>query len=112
MSNGTKLKADLLHDALVFFRFQLITGRRYVNQSAQQTRLGVRDFNRTICAHKQETLETILIRRFEFFVHTHELVRNKAIQSSVVLDFRQVAIMLYGNKRVVFKRLQRKLTTG
>ena len=50
----------------------------------------------------------ILIGGFILFVHGHELMGNKTVQSSVVFDTGQIAVVLNSNKRVFSKRLKSK----
>ena len=59
-----------------------------------------------------EALEAVCVGRFELFIYCHQLVRNQTIQSSVILNTRQITIMLNRHKRIRLECLQCKGVTG
>ena len=59
VGDSSQLKFHLLHDRFVFFWIQLISRRRYINQSSNQTRLRICNLDRLIRSHKQETFKPV-----------------------------------------------------
>ena len=59
VSDSSQLKFHLLHNRFVLFWIQLISRRRYIDQSSNQTGLCIRNLDRLICSHKQETFEPV-----------------------------------------------------
>ena len=59
VSNRAKFKRDVLHDGLVLVRLDLISCWGNINQTSNQTGFSVRNTNRFVCAHKEESLKTV-----------------------------------------------------
>ena len=112
MRNRAKLKVDLFDQLRVFFSGDFVSGRRNVDQSSDQSALRICDVHRLVRAHKQKTLKTIGVCPLEFFVHRHLLMRNKAVESRIILDFTQIAVVLDRHQRVILKRFQCELIAG
>ena len=59
ISDSSQLEFYLLHNRFVLFWIQLISRRRYIDQSSNQTRLRICNLDRLIRSHKQETFEPV-----------------------------------------------------
>ena len=110
--NTAKLKWDFLHSFVVLLSAQLLSSWLYVNQAAKNARPRVGNLYGFICAHKEKSLESICVCRFELLVHGHKLVRNKAVQTGVIFDTRQVTVVLNGNQRIGFECFQSEGIVG
>ena len=87
IGDGSEFKTDLLYRGFVLLGAQLFSRGRYINQPSDQARLGIGDLYRFVGAHEEEALETVGVGRFELLVDGHQLMRNKAVQARIVLDF-------------------------
>ena len=106
VSDRSKLELDLLHNGFVLIRVQLIAGGRDVNQPPDQARLGVRNPHRLVGAHKEESLKAACIGRFEFLVHCHQLMGDQTVEPGIILNARQIPVVLDGHEGIAPECLQ------
>src|SRR5436189_6441928 len=83
-----------------------------VHQPANETGLGIADLNWLVRSDGQHGLRLRGVTRLVLLVHRHLFVRDNGIQPSVVLDLRQVPVVLDGYERIVLERFGCELPIG
>ena len=108
----SEFKRNLLCKSTILRRRHLVTCWRHINQSTDDTRLGVRNLHRFVGSHDEESLESVGVGRAELLIDGHHLVRHQTVDAGVILNAREIAIMLNCHQRVRSERLQCKCIAG
>ena len=95
-----EFKVDLIHQSKISFGRDLLVRRFHIDQSADDARLGIGDLYRLVAGHKQKAVRPCGIAGLVLLIHGHQFVRDNGVQLRVILNFRQIAIMLNGYQRV------------
>ena len=114
-----QLERDLPHELAVPERRYLVAGRLDVDQPSDDAGLRIGDLDRTVGRHEEETVHPTGVARLVLLVHGHLLVGHDGVELRVVLDPRQVAVVLdrhegigledLGRERVVARRERLRL---
>ena len=108
----TKLEVNFTNKVPILFGRNLFAARLDIDKSSDQARLGICDPDRLVRAKEHKALELTRILAPELLVHQHRLVRDQRVQSCVVFDPRQIAVVLDCNKRVRLECLQCESVRG
>ena len=99
--NLPKLVSDLSHQSLIFVSPHGLSGGGDINQSSNNTRLGVGDLDGLVGTDEEKGIDSLRVALYTLLIDQDRLVGNNTVKQAISLDPREVSILIDGHERTL-----------